>query len=70
MISVVERAEALGFRGVRADTTAGNAAAVGILRALGFDLTPNADGVDALLLFAKDWLASIWSWSQALRRLY
>lgn len=56
MISILERAEALGFRGVRADTTAGNAAALSVLQTLGFDRMPNEDGVgvEALLLFDKD----------------
>lgn len=40
MAEVLQRAVALGARGVRADTTAGNASALKMLHRLGFDLTP------------------------------
>lgn len=45
---------ALVAAGVRADTTAGNAAALGVLRSSGFRLAPGdeAHAVRALLLFA------------------
>jgi len=53
MAAVLERAKALGIRGVRAQTTTSNVSALGVLRHLGFDLEPAADGrgVRALLLF-------------------
>lgn len=56
MIAALQTAAALGYRGVRADTTVGNAAAIGLLRSLGFDRQPSEDraGVEALLLLASD----------------
>jgi len=55
MIAVLEAAAASGVRGVRADTTVGNTAALSLLRSLGFDRMPNEDGVgvEALLLFDR-----------------
>lgn len=44
MAEVVGRAGASGARILRADTTAGNVGALGILRRLGFELTPGEDG--------------------------
>ncbi|HET6876050.1 MAG TPA: GNAT family N-acetyltransferase [Jatrophihabitans sp.] len=47
--NVLERAAATGARAVRADTTAGNAAALAVLSRLGFQLTHGADdGVHAV----------------------
>jgi len=44
--AVLRTAVSLGAQGVRADTTADNTAALGILRRLGFDLLPGHDGAD------------------------
>ena len=46
---VLERAHEAGARTVRADTTAGNAAAVGLLRRLGAVLTVDGDEVRAVI---------------------
>ena len=56
MLAVLQEAAALGARGVRAETTAGNASALGVLRRLGFDLAPAEDdhGVQALLRFGLE----------------
>ncbi|PZS12756.1 MAG: N-acetyltransferase [Pseudonocardiales bacterium] len=55
MAAVLRQAAALGAVGVQADTTAGNAAALGALRRLGFTLAPAEDGqgVHALILFGS-----------------
>lgn len=52
MSAVLHEAATLGASEVRADTTVANAAALGLLRRLGFDLTPADDGpgVRAVLL--------------------
>lgn len=58
--AVLQQAKAYGARAVRADTTAGNARALGVLQRLGFELTPtdSGSGVRALLsldnLFVPD----------------
>jgi len=54
MAAVLRRAATLGARGVRADTTVGNEAALGVLARLGFDVAPSTDGagVDVLLMFS------------------
>lgn len=44
MTEVLRRAAALGALGVRADTTASNGAALGVLRHLGFNLMLSDDG--------------------------
>jgi RimJ/RimL family protein N-acetyltransferase len=53
MTEVLRRAAALGALGVRADTTAGNGAALGVLRHLGFNLVLSDDGsgIKAVLMF-------------------
>ncbi|MDQ3765372.1 MAG: GNAT family N-acetyltransferase [Actinomycetota bacterium] len=53
MADVLQTAAALGALGVRAETTAGNEAALGMLRRLGFGLTLSSDGaeVEAVLMF-------------------
>lgn len=53
MAEVLRTAAALGARGVRVDTTAGNGAALGVLRRLGFDLAPSSEGAEvaAVLMF-------------------
>jgi RimJ/RimL family protein N-acetyltransferase len=53
MADVLQAAAALGALGVRAETTAGNEAALGMLRRLGFGLTFSSDGagVEAVLMF-------------------
>jgi RimJ/RimL family protein N-acetyltransferase len=53
MAAALRTAAGLGARGVRAETTAGNRAALGVLRHLGFDLVPSKDGVgvEAFLMF-------------------
>lgn len=53
MAEVLRTAAALGALGVRADTTASNGAAMGVLRRLGFDLVRSDDGsgVEAVLIF-------------------
>jgi len=50
---VLSTAATLGARGVRADTTADNGGALGVLRSLGFDLTASNDGavVEAVIMF-------------------
>ncbi len=52
MSAVLRLAAELGARGVRADTTIGNLAALGLLRRLGFDLafSENGDGIEARLM--------------------
>ncbi len=54
--AVLRLAAELGARGVRADTTIGNLAALGLFRRLGFDLafSENGDGVQARLLLEVD----------------
>ena len=42
--AVLDKATALGADAVRADTTSGNAAALSVLRRLGFELSPAEDG--------------------------
>ena len=42
--AVLDRATALGAGAVRADTTSDNAAALSVLRRLGFELSPTAEG--------------------------
>ncbi|MBA3417655.1 MAG: GNAT family N-acetyltransferase [Geodermatophilaceae bacterium] len=51
--AVLRTAVSLGAQGVRADTTADNTAALGILRRLGFAVVSGKDGADveALLIF-------------------
>lgn len=44
MVAVLQQATVLGAARVRADTTAGNAAALSVLRRLGFTLTLSSDG--------------------------
>ncbi len=53
LAGVLRTAATVGAQGVRADTTTGNGAALGVLRRLGFDLAPSNDGagVEALLMF-------------------
>jgi len=46
MVAVLQQATVLGAARVRADTTAGNAAAPSVLRRLGFTLTVGKDGHD------------------------
>lgn len=46
--AVLERARAVGASAVRADTTAGNAAALAVLRRLGFELRRAGDDVHAV----------------------
>jgi RimJ/RimL family protein N-acetyltransferase len=55
MAAVLQEAAALGAQGVRADTTAGNTSALGVLHRLGFDVeVTDGEGVRALLLFDRD----------------
>ncbi len=53
MAEVLRTAAALDARGGRADTTASNGAALGVLRRLGFDLALSSDGagIEAVLMF-------------------
>jgi RimJ/RimL family protein N-acetyltransferase len=53
---VLQTAATLGARGVRAETTTGNRAALRVLRSLGFDLVASKDstGVAALLMFGTN----------------
>ena len=46
MLAVLDVARTLGAIGIRADTTAGNMAALGTLERLGFELEPSGDGIN------------------------
>jgi RimJ/RimL family protein N-acetyltransferase len=55
MAAVLREAAALDAQEVRADTTTGNASALGVLRRLGFDFeVTDGDSVRARLLFGQD----------------
>lgn len=55
LAAVLQEAEAAGARVVRADTTSENASALGVLRRLGFDLTPAENGPDVQALLSLDY---------------
>ena len=54
LAAVLREARASGARAVRADTTAANAGALGVLRHLGFELTPSDSGPGVRALLSLD----------------
>lgn len=69
MAAALREAVALGAQGVRAETTADNTGAIGVLRRLGFDLeVADGDSIRALLRFGRDVRTVVLDQTPCLRR--